>query len=411
MSSKNNMQDSFIRSLSQRFPFTINILLLIFSIVFTLSLIEIALLFREKSIAKHDIQWTKDSNVNQLIGRNPVDILKVQFFNGCFIDKGIMTGDPILGYVNIPNVEGYSIRVYNRPNLVVKKPFDFSIFAHNNLQTEIAPFSINNLGNRGTEMTVEKPIGVSRIVFLGDSITFGYYVEEEQTFAVQIGNMISSVVSPKCRIEVLNAGVSSLNAHQIFGHLRHRALSWSPDLIFWAFYVNDICDREGDVLFPVRNLRWLSPLHLSALGRFIEESVFSTSLGSHIGIDTENSVNRFIEESWKRVEMDIVQTKALLQEHNIPFVIIAFPSAIQFSRHWTNQYYQIRLKKLCEKYNVPYVDVLPALEKAGSAEDIYYRGDLVHPNARGHKATADAIFSLIKENTALLKRLSNNCIQ
>lgn len=380
-------------------------------VIFFLFISEIFLLYRENHIIKMDVPGLKGYNVNNFFGRNAEDLLKIRFFNICFMDKGIIAKDQDLGYVNIPNTEGYSIRIYDRPNFIVKKSFDLSLFSHSNLRTEITHFRINNLGNRGHDTSITKPSNVYRIVFLGDSITFGYYVEENDTFVSRIGKECSSFISPQYSIETFNVGVSSLNAHHIFNHLYKRSLLWSPDLVFWNFYVNDILDvagQEVDILFPVRRLGLLSFLRYTAIGRLIGNFIFSTPIGARLYIDYENPVNRLVEEKWKEVERDLLQAHNLLKERNIPMVVVIFPSAIQFSRSWTIPNYQLRLKKICEKYNILYIDLLPTFKKAGSANKFYYDGDAIHPNARGHAIVASKIVQFLKDNSDLLKHLNIN---
>jgi lysophospholipase L1-like esterase len=383
-----------------------NYILLICSVIIVLFISEIFFRYYENNLLKSDVQWSKKSNISQLFGRNINDLISVEFFNGCFMDNGIMQEHPSLGYVNISNVDGYSIRVYGKNNFVVKKPFDLSFFESKGLRIEAAPFHINNLGNRGNDMSLVKPPGIFRVVFFGDSITFGYYVEENDTFVARVGREIPSMLSPECKVEVINAGVSSLNARDIFNHIKEKAIPWSSDMVFWSFYVNDIFDLEGDVLFPVRCLGWMSFLRYTALGRAVGSIIFSSKLGANLGIDYKNPTNLLVENGWRSVEQDLASTQQLLRAHNIPLVVLIFPSAIQISRTWTRPHYQLRLRNLCEKYNIPYVDLLPAFEKTAKADELYFSGDSIHPNAYSHLITASEIMCFLKKNPGIFKRMS-----
>lgn len=383
----------------------------VISLALTLFIIEVVMRYREINIMRQDLSCLRKSNINYLVGRSAEDFINLPFFNRCFIDKRIVAKDPVLGYVNIPNVDGYLIRVYGRPNLVVKQSFDLSIFDKSGLRTEIAPFHINNLGNRGPEMSLEKPADVARIVFLGDSITFGYYIKEQDTFVRRVESGIASTLTLPCTIEAINAGVSSLNAHLIANHLKERVLLYNPDLIVWGFYVNDIVDRisaEEEILFPIRSLGWLSFFRLTALGRFIGERIFSTEIGARLNVDVYDVKTILVEGGWVKVERDLMEVQRLLNEHNIPLVVVILPSAIQFSRRWTTPSFQGRLKRLCEKYHIPYIDLLPLFEKNGPASNLYYSGDSIHPNPKGHALIADAILSFLKNNPQLLRGCYNH---
>ncbi len=378
-----------------------NLALTTLSLFLSLLITEIVLRVRSNLFAPVDIQWLKDHNADDLIARVQNDPLRIRFFNGCLMDSGIMQKDDDLGWRNIPSVRGYTVRVYGRPNLVVSETFDFSQIHAKGLRTETAPFRINNLGNRGPDMAEEKPTNTIRIVFIGDSITFGYYVNEEDTFSVRVGKALGSTVPPGKELEVVNAGVSSLNATNVLAHLRQRALSWSPDAVIWSFYVNDVRDtagRETDILFPVRKSGWLRNCRASALVRKIEQAIQSTRVGSQLNIDPENPVNVAVNNDWARVDTCLAEAVDILKERDIPLIIAVFPSAIQFGRPWTTPHYQEKIKALCKRRQIPFIDLLPAIEAVGPADTMYYSGDLVHPNARGHAAAADAIVSFLKSH-------------
>jgi lysophospholipase L1-like esterase len=261
-------------------------------------------------------------------------------------------------------------------------------------------------------MPAGKPPGTSRIVFIGDSITFGYYVEEEEAFAQLVGKGLPSLLTTGCTFEVLNAGVSGLNSRQAFNHLTQRALYWSPDLVVWSFYLNDVLDSPGaeaDILFPVRRLGLLSFLRFSALGRRLGNFIFSTRWGASLGIDPEEQANQLVEAGWRNAAEDLQRASAILAAKNIPLLVVVFPSAIQFGRSWTRPQYQARLKALCAKYKIGCIDLLPIFGQAGPASALYYYGDLIHPNAKGHFLAAEAILSFLKAHPAYLETLTKNC--
>lgn len=349
-----------------------------------------------------------DSNVGQLFARSAQDAIRVSFFNGCFINAGIMKADPLLGFVNVPDVEGFSIHILGRANLVVKKPYDFLQLEKEGLRFQPSAFRINNLGNRGQDAQLVKPAGIRRLVFLGDSVTFGYYVEDNQTFAEQTALLLSK--EHGLNLEAWNAGVSNLNAEHIFNHLRERALAWEPDMVFWCFYVNDILDsfgQEADVLFPVRRLGLLARLRHSALARLLGRAIFSSRAGSFFAVDAEDPRNQQVASSWRKIEANLHQAAFLLKERDAELVVVVFPSAIQFGRAWTRPHYQDKLLQLCRKEGIPCVDILPAFERTAKAQELYWPGDLIHPNAKGHSLAAEEIVRVL-EKTRLLERFGKH---
>lgn len=83
---------------------------------------------------------------------------------------------------------------------------------------------------------ISKPIGTHRIITLGDSFTFGEYVNTNENYPEQLEDKLKSICTDE-KIEVLNLGVGGYdiqyNAYRYF----KRGSKYSPDLVIWL--VND----------------------------------------------------------------------------------------------------------------------------------------------------------------------------
>lgn len=98
--------------------------------------------------------------------------------------------------------------------------------------------SINGLGLRGPDVAARKPRGLRRLVAFGDSITFGYGVADDETYA--------AVLAERGRdrgLEVLNAGVTGFTSHQLLAHLRRVAPLVQADYVTICVGWNDMTKR------------------------------------------------------------------------------------------------------------------------------------------------------------------------
>ncbi|HEX4355063.1 MAG TPA: SGNH/GDSL hydrolase family protein, partial [Polyangiales bacterium] len=85
-----------------------------------------------------------------------------------------------------------------------------------------------------------KPAGVFRIAVIGDSIAYGFGLPQSDALAKQLEDLLQSYHSANIsRFEVLNFGVSGYNIDQIDENLRARANAWHPDLVLYAYCLND----------------------------------------------------------------------------------------------------------------------------------------------------------------------------
>ena len=52
-------------------------------------------------------------------------------------------------------------------------------------------YGVNSEGFRGDDFVLEKPQNMTRIIMLGDSITYGYPVETKETFTYLLGERLN----------------------------------------------------------------------------------------------------------------------------------------------------------------------------------------------------------------------------
>jgi hypothetical protein len=92
----------------------------------------------------------------------------------------------------------------------------------------------NARGIRGAqEIPYEKRPGLTRIVVLGDSFTFGEEVGDDETYAHRLQTLIPSA-------EVLNLGVHGYGHDQMLLYLKEEGLKYHPDLVLLGFMPDDM---------------------------------------------------------------------------------------------------------------------------------------------------------------------------
>lgn len=109
-------------------------------------------------------------------------------------------------------------------------------------------FRTNSQGFRGTkEYSVLKPAGLFRVLALGDSVTLGHGVEDEETFSA----VLEQTLSQFRPTEVINMGVSGFGTAEELIQLREVGLRYEPDLVVLAYFVNDPYNNMVAKLFSV----------------------------------------------------------------------------------------------------------------------------------------------------------------
>ncbi len=104
------------------------------------------------------------------------------------------------------------------------------------------PLRINSKGLRDREYPYEKPAGTRRILVLGDSMTWGLGVGDDELFTEVLEKRLET---EQPRWEVINAAVSGYGTDQEFLFLRQEGFKYQPDIVMVLFYL--VNDREDNV--------------------------------------------------------------------------------------------------------------------------------------------------------------------
>jgi lysophospholipase L1-like esterase len=107
--------------------------------------------------------------------------------------------------------------------------------------------TINSQGYRGEKFSFLKNKDTTRILILGDSITFGIGVTDQETYPAQLEAILQEKIKPQ--VEVINAGYASGFAPDTeYVYLKNRGLALKPDIILLGFFVwNDISDLSETI--------------------------------------------------------------------------------------------------------------------------------------------------------------------
>jgi len=126
--------------------------------------------------------------------------------------------DADLGWIQIPNYEAF----------LRGKDFNVTIRS-------------NSYGFRDTEYQISRQAGVKRVIVLGDSYTWGWGVEQEETFCEIAERAMKNT-------EFINLGHNAYGTAQEYLIFKKWGIKFSPDLTVLAFYYNDLDDNYSESL-------------------------------------------------------------------------------------------------------------------------------------------------------------------
>jgi len=271
---------------------------------------------------------------------------------------------------------------------------------HPDRRLELRGFHVttDELGCRGAAVAHPKPDGVRRMMFLGDSVTFGWGVSDEETFV----HLVEEHLSERGSWETINTGHMGYDTVQELGAFDEVAAHYEPDAVVLVYVDNDVVpmaqvlamgatdpqsdpavsDEAKHVLRTVERIGRVRPYlpYLSALASFVyvnNSAAAQTGSADHaveLGID--------LEEGWRLSSEALLALKSRADAAGIPFVVLDY-------------YRQGFVADFCAEHAVPYGSIAFTPEEL--EEGIRNSASDAHANPYGHRILADRIVERLDE--------------
>lgn len=279
---------------------------------------------------------------------------------------------------------------------------------------------INSHGFRDDEIPAIKKPDETRILVLGDSITFGATMRKEYTY-VERAETYLAAESRYGRISLINAGVEGIGTKDEIDILVDQGLAVSPDIVVVAFYLNDgnPPDRLAAGLanpgFIRRNSVLAQTIYRAyKLKQYRKGEMEEANMYRWIRIPpppdwrtNRNSLLQYADvaekdwgaawkpSTWVGIEEQMKRLQVLAKERNFKVVFVAFPVAFQVYAAYVEDEPQQRLRILADKYHFHFFDLLPVFRSHAGERTLFL--DWCHLTVDGHEAAGKALADFLSE--------------
>src|SRR5207247_3388924 len=256
-----------------------------------------------------------------------------------------------------------------------------------------------------------KPAGGFRIVCLGDSVTFGFRVPlvfpDKPTVYDPYAQPYPRLLEDRLRaanpgrwIEVIALAVPGYSSHQGRAWLQRAAGELQPDLVTACFGWNDVTLR----LATDRAAMPTGPLHAA-----LRAAAARSQLVAHLALRlpsapaASGAVPRVPADDFADNHLAIAE---LARRQGAAVVVIGAvyrDDVTSPDEAGRLRGHRQALRRAVEARGIPYLEI-PELTEAGYPENRQFFGELIHPNAEGHRRFADAVLAFLSER-GLLKGL------
>jgi lysophospholipase L1-like esterase len=262
----------------------------------------------------------------------------------------------------------------------------------------VLTYRTNSLGFRGPEVSPDKPDGTFRIVGLGDSFTFGTGVRNDDTFLSELERILA-FQAPETNVEVLNLGAPAYSTTDEIGLLRHKGLTYDPDLVVICLFLNDAggggSARQFNATGNDASFWRKSSRLVDYAASLIDRRIAAQAL-------VEAYENSFGDASpgWRKIQTSLREVTALSSEHDFGIMLTIFPVLWSLSDNYPFASIHEKVVDFASSLSIPVIDLQP--EFAGyDGPELWVHPNNQHPNEIAHRIAADALARAIMESGSL----------
>lgn len=307
---------------------------------------------------------------------------------------------------------------------------EFTLTPNSRMTDEFPEIYIDRYGMRVTKADWHRRLADEpRILFLGDSVTFGYRLQAESGYVEGVQAMLDERrKSP--RFKALNGGTISHTPQQELDWLKHEGAALAPNLVVVQVCMNDITYALHPAIQSgsARNAAFESASRKppwSAIIRLAQDWGRSKTYGNDLDvaaefIETENFALLFdesssdaIQRAWNQAFDEWAQMLAFCHERRVPIAFVVIPFDDQIEDREMSDSPQSRICRFAAAHDAPCLDLLPRFRMLRHNDglpvnDLYL--DYTHPSATGHAVIADAIVKFLDSN-GLLDGAATHCLE
>ena len=270
----------------------------------------------------------------------------------------------------------------------------------------------NSLGFRDSEHLKKRPEDITRVVIIGDSFTYGWGVDQDQTYPALLEPLLDGAGDRQ--YEIFNMGIpdtGTVEAQQI----AQIAMTFDPHIIVLAMLLEDRWAVNGNDL--VDNARKLQGKQAAAAGRQPSAGVLTSihnflarnsALYAYIMTRRGNTMRRQaigMRENRNREELDaawelttglLAELNARAKAANVTFAVVRCPFYFDAQRDEPDRI-STRLTEVGQGLEIPVLDLLPGMQQLDT-DSLYYQRD-GHWTPAGNEAAAAIITPFIHSLT------------
>lgn len=229
-----------------------------------------------------------------------------------------------------------------------------------------------------------------RIIFLGDSLTFGWGVNEPDTFTARL----EAALNQRYPTEIINFGTGNYNTEQEVNLFLEKGLKYHPDKVVVFYFINDAEPTPKKARFAFLYESRLVTLAWSRLH----------ALESNLG-DRQNNYRTYYADlyhpdapGWQRARAALQRLRDVCVEHGIELQVVVLPELHEL-QHYPFEKEHMAVVSFLRSIGVSVLDLTPLFKDETDPMRLWVAPDDAHPNALAHDLIARYALDFLAQRT------------
>lgn len=235
-----------------------------------------------------------------------------------------------------------------------------------------------------------------RIIALGDSLTYGYGIAEQDAYP----KVLERLLNDTFRIEVLNLGVAGAQSGNIRNTLRRKLPALQPDLVLYGVCLNDFLpsgvgeynnNRAYQVTLPYKD----HLIRKTLTGKLLDQRYDALLMRWGLRVDFLTDILKDFDGYQTRFAMDVKAMNAFVQAHGLPPMVAMVLDQSPSTREKRYTIVQAAERHLREAG----IRVIPSdyIQRNDGRKDWKVSPWEGHPNEKANRAFAEQLAQVLRE--------------
>jgi len=227
-----------------------------------------------------------------------------------------------------------------------------------------------------------------RIIFLGDSFTFGWGVKESETFKARL----EAAMNGRYPTEIINFGTGNYNSEQEVNLFLEKGLKYNPDKVVVFYFINDaeptVTKHSGGLLYHSRLVTFVwSKIHALL-------SDYGDEIHNYKGYYAD--LYRPDSPGWKTARNAFLQLRDICRGRGIELQVVLIPDLHELREYPFADEHRL-ISGFLRDNGIPVLDLAPLFKDYPQPTQLWVSADDAHANALGHELIATYALDFIAE--------------